>query len=102
MENAAIVRNRAKIEAVIANAHVLRAWQARGESLDALVWGHRPAVHPVPPAPTAIPSGIPEADALARALKRIGFKWVGPTVAYSTMEAVGVVNDHAATCPRHA
>jgi DNA-3-methyladenine glycosylase I len=99
MENAGIIRNRAKIEATVHNARALLAYQEGGGSLDALVWSHRPAAHPAPATVADIPSGIPESDALAKALKGIGFKWTGPIVAYSTMEAIGVVNDHALTCP---
>jgi DNA-3-methyladenine glycosylase I len=102
MEDAGIIRNRAKIEATISNARALLLFQAGGGSLDALVWSHRPASHPVPATVAEIPSGIPESVALTAALKRIGFKWTGPIVAYSTMEAIGVVNDHAATCPTRA
>ncbi|MDR2253745.1 MAG: DNA-3-methyladenine glycosylase I [Bifidobacteriaceae bacterium] len=101
MNNAGIIRNRSKIEATIHNAQVLTAWQAEGGSLDRLVWSHRPFSHPAPVTPADIPSGIPESSALTAALKKVGFKWVGPTVAYSTMQAVGVVDDHPLTCPRH-
>jgi DNA-3-methyladenine glycosylase I len=94
-----IVRNRAKIAATVHNATVLRDWQTQGGSLDQLVWAHQPISHPIPVTPADIPSSIPEAVTLTAELKRLGFKWVGPVIVYSTMEAIGVVNDHPLTCP---
>ncbi|MDR1513638.1 MAG: DNA-3-methyladenine glycosylase I [Propionibacteriaceae bacterium] len=96
------IRNRPKIEAIIANARALLAFQAAGGSLDALVWGHATAPRRPPRTIADIPSGSPEAHALTSELKAIGFRWVGPTIAHSTLEAVGVVNDHVAGCPRAA
>ncbi|MDR2381042.1 MAG: DNA-3-methyladenine glycosylase I [Bifidobacteriaceae bacterium] len=102
LDNGGIIRNRAKINATISNARQLRALQAAGGSLDQLVWSHKPAWHPSPATIADIPSSIPESLKLTRDLKTLGFQWVGPVVVYSTMEAVGVVNDHPLTCPRRA
>lgn len=100
MADAAIVRNRAKIESSIANARAVARMQRAGESLAELVWSFSPAPAPPPPgARSELPVGhTAESRALSRELKRRGFRFVGPTTAYSTMEACGVVNDHLAGC----
>jgi DNA-3-methyladenine glycosylase I len=94
-----IVRNRAKIEAAIANARAAADLRGQGESLTALVWSFRP-VHGdrVPRSYDDVPSTTPESEALARELKRRGFRFVGPTTAYALMQACGLVNDHLAGC----
>ena len=97
--DAAIVRNRAKIEATIANARALAELHAAGETLSALVWAARP--EPDPPAPAGVGDVPPFTDAskgLAKELKRRGFRFLGPTTVYAAMQACGVVNDHLATC----
>jgi DNA-3-methyladenine glycosylase I len=96
--DAGIVRNRAKIEATIANARALVALHGAGEALGALVWAHAPAPGPAPAALADLPASVPESAALAKALKRRGFRFVGPTTAYALMQATGVVNDHIAAC----
>ncbi len=98
MADAGIVRNRLKVDAAIANAAATAAMQAAGESLADLVWSHAPDDRDVPPQPGEIPAETPESRALARELKRRGFRFVGPTTMYSTMQACGVVNDHLAGC----
>ena len=95
MHDAGIVRNRAKIEAVIANA---RAATAMEESLSDLVWSFAPPPGPAPRELGDVPATTPESKALAKALKARGFRFVGPTTAYATMQACGLVNDHLATC----
>jgi DNA-3-methyladenine glycosylase I len=94
LADAGIVRNRAKIEAAIANAKATAAMAADGESLAALAWSHRPEEE----RGDELPSVTPESKALARELKRRGFRFVGPTTAYATMQATGIVNDHLAGC----
>ncbi|MFD0266937.1 DNA-3-methyladenine glycosylase I [Streptomyces sp. NPDC127106] len=92
-----IIRNRAKIEATLANAKVLAQWEP-GE-LDELIWSHAP--EPGRPAPqdiSEIPAVTPESTALAKALKKAGIRFVGPTTAYALMQACGLVNDHLAAC----
>jgi DNA-3-methyladenine glycosylase I len=97
MDDAAIVRNRAKIEATIANARAVVALRATGRSLPEVVWAHAPA--PRAARLTAgIPTTTPESIALARELKAAGFRFVGPTTAYSAMQACGLVDDHLAGC----
>ncbi|WP_328837148.1 DNA-3-methyladenine glycosylase I [Streptomyces europaeiscabiei] len=93
-----IIRNRAKIEATIANARELTAW-APGE-LDELIWSHAPdpATRPVPRTLADVPAVTPESTALSKALKKRGIRFVGPTTAYALMQACGLVNDHLETC----
>ena len=98
MGNAAIVRNRAKIEAAIANARATSDLVAGGESLAALVWSFAPRRDGVPRSYADLESITPESKTLAKQLKRHGFRFVGPTTAYAAMEACGVVNDHFAEC----
>jgi DNA-3-methyladenine glycosylase I len=99
MADAGIVRNRAKIEATIANARATAALHDAGETLGALLWSFAPATAPAPAATLAqTPSVTPESKALARELKRRGFRFVGPTTAYALMQATGIVNDHVAGC----
>ncbi|MBX6749889.1 MAG: DNA-3-methyladenine glycosylase I [Micromonosporaceae bacterium] len=91
-----IVRNRAKIEAAIVNA---RAAAALPDGLAALVWSFAPPPRPrrLPPG-AEVPAATPESIALAKELKRRGFRFVGPTTAYATMQAVGLVDDHIDGC----
>jgi DNA-3-methyladenine glycosylase I len=91
-----IVRNRAKIEAAIQNA---RAARELPEGLAALLWSFAPPPRPVRLARLAeIPAASPESAAMARELKRRGFRFVGPTTAYALMQATGMVDDHLAGC----
>jgi DNA-3-methyladenine glycosylase I len=100
LADAGIVRNRKKIEATITNARATRAMQAEGESLDELIWSFAPDAdsRPAPRTGHDLDSTSAESKAMAKELKRRGFVFVGPTTAYSTMEAVGMVNDHLAGC----
>jgi DNA-3-methyladenine glycosylase I len=93
-----IVRNRAKIEATIANARAIRA--AVPEGLDALLWSFAPATHRRPAGPGDVPASTPESTAMARELKRRGLRFVGPTTAYALMQATGMVDDHVQGCWR--
>jgi DNA-3-methyladenine glycosylase I len=94
LADAGIVRNRAKIDAAIANAKATAAMAAEGDSLAALAWSHRPKTE----RGDELPSITPESTALAKELKRRGFRFVGPTTAYALMQATGIVNDHLAGC----
>lgn len=98
--DAGIVRHRGKIEAVIHNAQRARELRAQEGSLAAFVWRYEPDA-----APMAQPqdrSTSPESEALSKALKKRGWKFVGPTTVYSFMQAMGLVNDHVADCVVHA
>ena len=95
-----IIRNAAKIDATIHNAGIVADMMDREPgALDELVWSHAPKTDRKPIRKTAdIPAVTTESEALAKSLKRLGFKFVGPTTAYAHMQAVGVVNDHVSGC----
>lgn len=94
-----IIRNRAKIEATLANARAAVAMRARGAPLDAVIRSHAPATRGPPASWAEVPARTPETVALARELKRQGFRFVGPTTLYALMQACGLVDDHLAGCP---
>ncbi|MFH8661832.1 DNA-3-methyladenine glycosylase I [Streptomyces afghaniensis] len=98
LADAGIIRNRAKIDATLANARVLAEW-APGE-LDELIWSHAPGPgnRPVPKALSDVPAVTPESTALSKALKKRGLRFVGPTTAYALMQACGLVDDHLQDC----
>ncbi len=100
LTDAGIVRHRGKIEAALVNAAAtVRLSQEEGPgALDRLVWGFAPPVRPAPQSVADVPARTSESAALARALKSAGFAFVGPTTAYATMQACGLVNDHLAGC----
>ncbi|MFE7166604.1 DNA-3-methyladenine glycosylase I [Streptomyces sp. NPDC057616] len=97
LADAGIIRNRAKIDATLANARALAGW-APGE-LDELIWSHAPAPgRPAPKTLADVPAVTPESTALSKALKKKGLRFVGPTTAYALMQACGLVNDHLESC----
>jgi DNA-3-methyladenine glycosylase I len=96
MADAGIVRNRAKIDAAVANARAVLALGDGG--LTALVWSHAPAGHRAPVTLTDVPALTAASTALARALRQQGFRFVGPTTAYAAMQACGLVDDHLEGC----
>jgi DNA-3-methyladenine glycosylase I len=99
MENAGIVRNRAKIEATIGNAQAALELPEEDGRLTSFVWSFAPPPRPARVSSFAdLPSDAPEAVALSKALKARGFRFVGPTIVYSFMQAVGIVDDHLAGC----
>ena len=98
LADAAIVRNRSKIEATIGNARAIRATVPEG--LDALLWSFAPAQHTRPATLADVPPTSAGSTAMARELKRRGFRFVGPTTAYALMQATGMVDDHVVTCWR--
>jgi DNA-3-methyladenine glycosylase I len=104
MSDAGIVRNRAKIEAAISNAALVRE-MAEGE-LDELMWSFAPAgpaaQRPRPAAMADVPAVTPESTAMSKALRRRGFRFVGPTTMYALMQSAGMVDDHLAGCWRVA
>jgi DNA-3-methyladenine glycosylase I len=95
MADTGIVRNRAKIEATIANA---RAAADLDIDLGELLWSFAPPPRPRPVDLSEVPAVSPESTAMAKELKRRGFRFVGPTTAYALMQATGMVDDHVADC----
>ena len=99
MTDARVIRNRRKIEAAIANARATVALHDAGRTLAELIESHRPAVHARPRTFDDMPANTPESKALAKDLVKAGFRFVGPTTVYATMQAIGLVNDHLVGCP---
>jgi DNA-3-methyladenine glycosylase I len=95
MADTGIVRNRAKIEATIANA---RAATDLDVDLAEMLWSFAPPPKPRPVDLSQVPAVTPESTAMAKELKRRGFRFVGPTTAYALMQATGMVDDHIADC----
>jgi DNA-3-methyladenine glycosylase I len=98
LQDAGIVRHRGKIEAAIANARATLELRDRAQPLHELFWNHAPADHKAPRAPADWQATTPESTALSKLLRRHGFRFVGPTTVYASMQACGVVNDHLAGC----
>jgi DNA-3-methyladenine glycosylase I len=101
MANPAIVRNRAKVESVVGNAKAALAAQREHGSLDAYLWsfvGGKAIRNKWKDG--EIPSESPESNAMSKALRAQGFRFVGPTICYAFMEAVGMVQDHVGSCFR--
>lgn len=103
MADAGIVRNRLKIQSTITNAKAFLAVQKEFGSFDGFVWswvGGTPKVNHWS-ASQQLPARTAESDALSKELLRRGFKFVGSTICYAFMQAVGIVNDHQVDCPRY-
>lgn len=98
MADTGIVRNRAKIEATIANARAVADLGDAGVDLAELLWSFAPAKRARPVDLAHVPAVTPESTAMAKELKRRGFRFVGPTTAYALMQATGMVDDHTADC----
>jgi DNA-3-methyladenine glycosylase I len=102
--DAGIVRNRLKIAATIANARALLQLHESGDTLDALLWRFvdgQPRINRFR-SMVEVPAETPASRAMSKELSRRGFKFVGPTICYATMQSLGLVNDHLVSCPRHA
>jgi DNA-3-methyladenine glycosylase I len=102
LADAGIVRNRLKIDAAVTSARAFLAVQKEFGSFDAYIWqfvGGRPKVNR-PRSMKAVPALTPESDAMSRDLKKRGFTFVGSTICYAFMQAVGMVDDHLIGCPR--
>ena len=100
MLNPGIVRNRLKLESTVSNALAFLEVQRGFQSFDAYLWGFaggQPKPDPRP-AGAPVPAQTPLAEALSKDLKRRGFRFVGPTIMYAFLQAVGIVNDHVAPC----
>lgn len=104
LENPGIVRNRLKVESAVTNARSFLDVQDEFGSFDSYVWGFvggKPKVNRRK-SMKDIPATSPESDALSRNLKKRGFRFVGSTIVYAHLQAVGLVNDHLVRCFRHA
>jgi DNA-3-methyladenine glycosylase I len=98
LQNPGIIRSRAKIEATIQGARIYLAMQSAGEDFSKWVWtmaGGKPIQNSGP-----LPAQSPVSETISKALKKRGFKFVGPVIVYAWMQAVGMVNDHAPDCFR--
>ena len=103
MADAGIVRSNAKIDAAISGARIYLDMRERGEDFTKFLWdfvGGAPIQNRFA-AMAEVPAQTPEAAEMAKALKAKGFKFCGPVIVYAFMQAVGMVNDHVITCPRH-
>lgn len=95
-----IIRNRLKVNSTVLNAQAVLTLAEEGQSLDQFLWqfvDHTPIVNTWKTL-SEVPSSTPESDAMSRALKKRGFKFVGSTICYAFMQAVGMVNDHTTDC----
>ncbi len=101
LTDARIIRHRGKIEATINNAQALLELHDSGRTLAGLIWSYEPdeAERHVW---GDVPATTPESTALSKELKKLGFRFVGPTTAYAAMQAMGVVNDHFVGCVERA
>ncbi|SBT30278.1 DNA-3-methyladenine glycosylase I [Propionibacterium freudenreichii] len=93
LADAGIVRNERKIHAAITNARATVSLRSDG-GLVQLVWGFQPAPGPRPQSYAEVPAKVPASEQLAKALKKAGFVFVGPTTMYALMQAIGMVDDH--------
>ena len=96
--DAGIVRHRGKIEAAIGNARAARSLQESGTTLTDLVWSFEPETWPAPTSFAEVVASTDASVALSKELTRRGFRFVGPTTMHALMQAMGLVNDHLATC----
>ncbi len=99
LENPRIVRSRAKIEATIGNARAYLAMQAAGEDFSTFAWTMAGG-KPIRNSTEKVPAKTPLSATMSLALKKRGFKFVGPVVVYAWMQATGIVNDHVVGCFR--
>lgn len=100
LTDARIIRHRGKIEATIGNARALLALHGQGDSLTRVMWSAEPTEHPAPRRVEDVPAVTDGSVTLSRTLKRLGFRFVGPTTAYAAMQAMGIVDDHMVGCWR--
>jgi DNA-3-methyladenine glycosylase I len=103
MGNAAIIRNRSKIEATIRNAKAFIDIQKEFGSFDTFIWQfvNHQTIHNGWTSLSEVPAVTPQAETMSKALKARGFNFVGPTICYAYMQAAGMVNDHTIDCFRY-
>jgi DNA-3-methyladenine glycosylase I len=100
--DASIIRHRGKIEAAIANASAVLELRGQGKSLAGLVWSYEPPAGRPPLGNGDLPGSTPQSKELSAQLRRLGFRFVGPTTVYASMQSLGIVNDHLRNCPFRA
>ncbi len=98
LQDAGIIRNRAKILATISNAQLVL--DMRPGELDAFLWSFAPDARPRPASFADVPATTAESDAMSKALRKRGFRFVGSTTMYALMQSAGMVDDHVAGCWR--
>ena len=98
-----VIRHRGKLESVVSNAQAIRAVAGEFGSFDAYLWGFTGGKPHVtrPKTMAQVPASTPLAAALSKDLRKRGLRFVGPTIVYAFMQAVGLVNDHLTTCFRY-
>lgn len=104
LQNPDIVRNRLKVQSAVKNAKAFVKMQKEGQDFSEFLWqfvGGK-TIQNNWKASRQVPAVTAEAEAMSKALKKAGFNFVGPTIVYAFMQAVGMVNDHVLSCPRHA
>ncbi len=104
LQDTGIIRNRLKVQSIIKNARAYLAMQAEGVDFAEFLWafvGGKSQINHWQSMRDA-PTSTPESDAMSKALKKRGFNFVGSTICYAFMQAVGMVNDHEVSCPCHA
>jgi len=103
LQNPGIVRNRLKVNSAVRNAKAYLALQKQGIDFSEFLWGFvggKP-IQNNRQTMKQVPASTKEAEEMSKALKKAGFNFVGPTIVYAFMQAVGMVNDHLITCPQH-
>lgn len=103
LQNAGIIRNRAKINALVGNAQAFLKVQKDYGSFDAYIWGFTDGktIQNALANVEEMPATSDISDEMSKALKKLGFRFVGSTICYSYMQAIGMVNDHLVTCPQY-
>ena len=104
MQNAGIIRNKLKIQSVIKNARGFLAFEDEPQSFSEFLWSFVEGT-PIQNAwasMSEVPTETAQSQAMSKALKKRGFTFVGPTICYAFMQAVGMVNDHLVDCPQHS
>lgn len=100
MENAGLIRHRAKLEAIVKNAHAYVAMEKRGENFSKFIWSfvnYQPQINDIPHS-TVIPAKTATSKQMSQSLKKKGFVFVGETTCYAFMQSMGLVNDHLNDC----
>ncbi|RTR36909.1 DNA-3-methyladenine glycosylase I [Shewanella canadensis] len=100
LQNKGIVRNRLKVNSIIKNARSYISYTENGNDFSEFLWsfvGGKPIVNTFETM-AEVPAQTPESEAMSKALKKLGFNFVGPTICYAFMQAVGMVNDHTTNC----